>query len=89
VTHLNIRVTGKVQGVYFRASTKIQADELGVLGYVCNKPDGSVWIEAEGTDAQLASFITWCRRGPARAQVDQVVSENGAWRGFTSFEVRK
>ncbi|HNU41845.1 MAG TPA: acylphosphatase, partial [Cyclobacteriaceae bacterium] len=45
--HINILVTGTVQGVYYRASTKQKADELGIKGFVRNQPDGSVYIEAE------------------------------------------
>ena len=51
--HYNIRIFGIVQGVYFRASTKMEADRLGVNGFVQNEMDGSVYIEAEGSAEQL------------------------------------
>jgi acylphosphatase len=46
--HINIKITGKVQGVFFRASTKAVADQIGVKGFVKNEKDGSVYVEAEG-----------------------------------------
>jgi acylphosphatase len=49
--HFNIRISGRVQGVFFRASTKAKAEELGISGFVQNEPDGSVYIEAEGEEA--------------------------------------
>lgn len=67
-----IRVTGKVQGVFYRASTKTMADGLGVKGWVKNEPDGSVLIEAEGTKDKLIDLMTWCRKGPVHAEVTNV-----------------
>jgi acylphosphatase len=55
--HWNIKVTGKVQGVFFRASTKAVADQLGVKGFVKNLSDGSVYIEAEGDEFALEYFF--------------------------------
>jgi len=55
--HLNIRVSGKVQGVFFRASTKEQADQLGVKGFVRNEPNGDVYIEVEGDEEKLKIFF--------------------------------
>ncbi|MBX2897596.1 MAG: acylphosphatase [Cyclobacteriaceae bacterium] len=70
--HLNIKIIGKVQGVYYRASAKQKADELSVKGFVRNQPDGSVYIEAEATPEVLEKFLAWCHKGPERAQVQQV-----------------
>lgn len=67
-----IRVKGKVQGVFYRASTKTRADELGVRGWVKNEADGSVLIEAEGTKDKLMDLISWCKRGPDHATVDSI-----------------
>jgi acylphosphatase len=61
---MSILVTGHVQGVFYRASTKAKADELGITGFVQNRPDGKVYIEAEGTDEELDLFKTWCSKGP-------------------------
>jgi acylphosphatase len=68
--HLHIR--GRVQGVYYRASTVQEAQKLGLTGWVMNCPDGSVAAVAQGTRAAIESLIEWCRRGPAGARVDSV-----------------
>ncbi len=87
--HLNITVTGKVQGVFFRDSTKAVADQLAVKGFVMNRPDGSVYIEAEGPDVAMDLFIEWCGEGPERAEVQQLFQEEAAWKGYRNFEVRR
>ncbi len=87
--HFNIRVSGKVQGVYFRASTREQADRLGVKGFVCNEANGDVYIEAESNEDTLNKFLEWCAQGPARASVDQIKVSEGAVKGFTSFEITR
>ncbi|GGH21334.1 acylphosphatase [Sphingobacterium alkalisoli] len=87
--HWNIIVTGKVQGVYFRATTKAVADQLGIKGFVVNQPDGKVYIEAEGDDFSLESLVEFCHEGPDRAKVEHVAYEESANRGFTNFEVLK
>jgi len=86
--HLNIRVSGKVQGVFFRASTKEQADQLGVKGFVRNEPNGDVYIEVEGGEEKLKVFSAWCKHGPNRARVDSVKVEESDFKNFVSFEVR-
>ncbi|EEI91290.1 acylphosphatase [Sphingobacterium spiritivorum ATCC 33300] len=87
--HWNISVRGKVQGVYFRLTTKAVADQLGVKGFVSNLPDGSVYIEAEGDDFALASLLEFCEEGPERAEVAEVSATDGEWKGFRNFEVLK
>ncbi|MBT3173828.1 MAG: acylphosphatase [Lentimicrobiaceae bacterium] len=67
-----ISVFGKVQGVGFRFYTNKKAKELNICGYVLNKSNGSVYIEAEGTKANLDSFIDWCKTGPQWARVSRV-----------------
>jgi len=87
--HYNIRVYGRVQGVFFRASTQEKAHELGVKGYVKNEPDGSVYIEAEGPAEALDAFLEWCHKGPAAARVDKVDDqETDNLENFQRFEVR-
>lgn len=85
--HLNIRVTGKVQGVFFRDSTRKKAIELGIKGFVRNEQEGSVYIEAEGDKESLDKFTEWCRHGPDRAQVDHVAINEDAIESFDSFEI--
>lgn len=87
--HLNITVRGKVQGVFFRASTKAVADQLGVKGLVRNEKDGSVYIEAEGDEFALESFLEWCYEGPERSRVEAVETTEGQLRNYRNFEVVK
>ncbi|WP_345066466.1 acylphosphatase [Sphingobacterium thermophilum] len=88
--HLNIKVRGKVQGVYFRISTKAVADQLGIKGFVLNCEDKSVYIEAEGDDFALESLLDFCHEGPEKAEVESVeVEETSELKGFTNFEVIK
>jgi acylphosphatase len=67
-----IIVTGRVQGVYFRASARERAVALGITGTVRNLPDGSVEVVACGTGEQVQSMIAWCHEGPRGARVDEV-----------------
>lgn len=88
--HWNIQVQGKVQRVFFRASTKAVADQLGVKGFVMNQPDGSVYIEAEGDDFALQSLLEFCADGPEDAEVSSVEhQETKELKGFKNFEVVK
>ncbi|AFD09328.1 acylphosphatase [Solitalea canadensis] len=89
IKHLNIVIKGKVQGVYYRASAKEAADRMGVTRFVENQKEGSVYIEAEGTDEQLEAFMKWCRIGPDRAVVTTVDITESNLADFKSFEVRK
>ena len=85
--HVDIRVIGLVQGVFFRVSTQRAAEGLGVNGTVRNEADGSVFIEAEGSSEAIERFVTWCRRGPSRARVDRLVVVEGELCGYLSFEI--
>lgn len=87
--HLNIQVFGKVQGVYYRLTTKAVADQLGVKGFVLNRPDGSVYLEAEGDDFSLEALLEFCHEGPERAEVSEVKTTEGPVQGFKNFEVVK
>ena len=87
--HLDIRVTGRVQGVFFRASTRDKARELGVIGTVRNELDGSVFIEAEGEPDILDDFVSWCRKGPPAAVVARVSATEGTVRGYRDFRVTR
>lgn len=86
---MNIRVSGKVQGVFFRASTQREANRLNISGFVRNEEDGSVYIEAEGPEDKLEAFVAWCHRGPERARVDKCEVVDGEIIGFEGFEVRR
>ena len=87
-----LRVRGRVQGVFFRASTCERASSLGLVGWVRNREDGSVEIEAEGARPALEQLVAWARRGPQGARVDAVKVEEIEPRGplarEASFELR-
>lgn len=89
IKHLDITITGKVQGVFFRLSTKAVSDQLGVKGFVCNQPDGTVYIEAEGDGFALESFLEWCGEGPDKAEVENVSVQEGELKNYRNFEVIK
>jgi acylphosphatase len=72
-------VRGRVQGVYFRASTQREARRLGLTGWVRNRSDGSVEILAEGEEDSLKDLIAWSNRGPSAARVERV---DVRWRSF-------
>lgn len=87
--HINIRVTGKVQGVSFRETTKAIADQMGVRGIVKNEKDGTLYLEAEGDDASLEVFEEWCNEGPDRAKIETVEVTPGEFKGYRNFEIIK
>lgn len=86
---LRIVVRGRVQGVGFRYSTVNRATELGVLGWVRNRGDGSVEIVAQGDRPAVDALLDWCHRGPTSARVDRVTANaEPATEVYDSFEVR-
>lgn len=88
VRHLVI--TGRVQGVAYRASMARAAQELGAGGWVRNRADGSVEAMVAGTAEQVAALIAWARRGPPAASVEHVAVESGSGEcgGVGGFEQR-
>ena len=84
---MNITVSGNVQGVGFRYSTKNIANSLGVKGFVKNLYNGDVYIEAEGNKVQLQHFIEWCRKGSSYSNVHEVKIEEDALKEFTQFKI--
>ncbi len=85
------RVSGRVQGVWFRASTAERAEALGIRGRAENLPDGSVLVHAAGTDAALDALVEWLHRGPPMARVDAVeveAIEPESWQWPEGFEAR-
>lgn len=82
----HLLVSGKVQGVYYRASTEQMARRLGLTGWVRNLPDGRVEILAEGEPPELEALRNWCQDGPKEAIVGGVaVQEEAATNEFTDF----
>lgn len=79
---------GRVQGVFFRDSTRSAADSRGLAGWVRNCPDGTVQAWFEGAEDAVESLVRWCRDGPSRADVEKVDVENVEPEGHSGFEVR-
>lgn len=87
MTRARVRVSGLVQGVYFRAETRSRARSLGLSGWVRNSPDGTVEAVFEGERAQVELMVGWCRRGPSGAVVDDVRVEWEPAEGLAGFHV--
>lgn len=89
-SHIRIHVTisGKVQGVWFRASAKEQADRLGLTGWVRNLSDGRVEVMAVGSQDDINAFREWLKQGPTLAQVTHFEFEELPWEEYNNFEVR-
>ena len=86
---VHLVIKGKVQGVYYRASAKEKADELGIKGWVKNMPGGNVEIVAAGDKEQLDNFIKWCSKGPKHAVVGDVIITQYDGEVFTDFSIKK
>ncbi len=86
---VNIKVKGKVQGVFYRVSAKAVADQLGIKGTVKNEKDGSVIIFAEGAPEFLDHFADWCKQGPDEAKVDEVEIFEATPQNLLNFDIIK
>ena len=78
-------ITGKVQGVFYRATAKRKANELDITGWIKNTREGNVEATVSGNERQLNEFINWCKRGPDRAIVEKVIvsdTEDMVFEGF-------
>ncbi len=75
MARMHLLIEGRVQGVWFRATTRDEAERIGVVGWVRNLPDGRVEVLAEGTPEQLDELLEFCRRGPKHAVVTHVEVE--------------
>jgi acylphosphatase len=87
-TRAEVRITGFVQGVFFRAEARARARSLGLAGWVRNMPDGSVAAVFEGDAEKVESMVEWCRRGPRGALVEDVEVAWSAPQGEPEFSVR-
>ncbi len=87
--HIKLIVHGKVQGVGYRFSCLEAAYRYGVNGFVKNRSDGTVYIEAEGENEKIAEFIKWCSKGPLWARVSELEEEQGTLENFSSFEIKR
>jgi len=87
IKRVHVHITGVVQGVFYRVSTKQKADELGIRGWVKNTHDGAVEAVFEGEEAVVQEMIDWCFQGPPRSKVIDVkvrpLSLDGGLKGFS------
>lgn len=86
---ISITVSGKVQGVYFRQSTKEKAVLLGLTGFVKNLPDKTVHVTATGVKELLDELVAWCRQGPPHAQVMDVLVQELPLQLFEKFSIQR
>ena len=86
---ISITVYGKVQGVFYRQSTREKAAGLGITGYVRNLPDDTVYILATGTEEQLNEFINWCKLGPSKARVSNIDVKELPVQQFSNFRIER
>ena len=84
---VEVRITGRVQGVSFRWYAVREAVRLELVGWVRNEPDGSVAAHFEGPDDAVEEMVAWCRHGPPAAGVDRVDVQEAEATGAASFEV--
>ncbi|HOS96844.1 MAG TPA: acylphosphatase [Deltaproteobacteria bacterium] len=86
---LHLMIHGRVQGVWFRASTQEAAHTLKIRGWVRNAPDGSVEAHIQGDDRAVEEMVAWCRTGPPGARVDAVdIHETNPVEEYRSFTIR-
>lgn len=84
---VEIVVNGRVQGVFYRASTLQKATAIGLSGWVRNLPSGQVLIQACGAEAEISELVAWCKIGPPMAVVDGVEVREIAPQDFSGFQV--
>ena len=88
-TRVRIEVDGRVQGVWFRESTRRTAEDLGVAGWVRNRPDGGVEAVFEGDERSVAQAVAWARSGPPNALVTELFEFAEEPEGLLGFEIRQ
>lgn len=84
---LHLSIKGKVQGVFYRASAKEIAEKLGITGWIKNTDEGDVEAVVTGSHPQLQAFVAWCKTGPKRANVTEVISTEVVEKTFKDFSV--
>jgi len=84
---IRLTIKGKVQGVFCRATAKDVAELADVKGWVRNLPDNNVEIIATASEETLQKFISWCKQGPPRARVDDVIVKELEFQEFNGFRI--
>jgi acylphosphatase len=88
VAQTRLRITGKVQGVFYRKSAQKRAQELGLSGYVQNENDGSVTALVQGGEEAIEAFYRWCQSGPPGAKVADVERRTEEGEALEGFNIR-
>ena len=87
--NVHVIISGHVQGVWYRASTKQKAEQLGITGWVRNTADGCVEAVFEGEEKKVEELIRWCHHGPPLAKIDKVEIKNQkSINGFNDFLIK-
>jgi acylphosphatase len=84
----HVIVHGRVQGVFFRDTTRRQAEQRGVAGWVTNRDDGAVEAFFEGEEQAVEALVAWTRKGPSRADVERADVSEAEPEGLSRFDVR-
>ena len=88
-SNIHVIIYGRVQGVWFRASTKQKAEQLGINGWVRNTVDGNVEAIFEGEENSVNEMLNWCHHGPPMAEVEKVeVKNQNSTNGFNCFTIK-
>lgn len=89
MVRVRVTISGLVQGVYFRANTRQEAERRKLAGWVRNVQDGRVEAAFEGDEANVSEMIAWCRQGPAGARVEKVEVSSEEPAGEVGFMIRR
>lgn len=86
----HVIISGRVQGVWFRANTKDKADQLGLTGWVRNTPEGKVEAVFEGEEKLVQEMLNWCHQGPPLAKVEnvEIIKQRPSSNDFNDFSIR-
>ena len=85
---VQVIVSGHVQGVFFRESTKRKANELGLAGYVENLDNGNVEVVAQGDEDKLNELIKFIKKNPGKSKVENIKITDKTTENFKTFEIR-
>lgn len=84
---VHLLISGKVQGVFFRDSARKEAHKLGITGWIKNRPDEKVEAMVSGMEKDVDAFVDWCKSGPDRAEVEEVIVSTKEQTQFKKFEI--
>jgi len=85
---VRVLISGRVQGVFFRAHAKEKASELGLSGWVRNLDDGRIEAVFKGAKEKVEEMVRWCKKGPATAKVESIKRLKAKEKGIEGFEIR-